>query len=273
MKRPDEVGKDFDAYVREWSEDGYSVGSSPDGSASGTLTYPGDEWGEVAALVDLYRPLFQRLQVDKGPVNVLEIGAGGGRATVAVLEVLGDRIGDYHVIDVSSSFVEVLTERVSIPVSVHIVDDVDMSGLPLDHFDLCLAQSSWSHIGLYDQYRYLRELRPLLRYQAPLIVHGQFMLGTGDEWTWNRFLRRIYQIDHDVQGVFHEFTGVNVLVEQLARLEYEIEVIHKSGFVARRFQANRAATLVSEPLPTSFPHLASIHRFASGVEPDQVPLL
>lgn len=92
--------------------------------------------GDVAPLRQAYADLVGNFGPADGPVNVLEIGAGGGRSTAVLLEVLGDRAGDYHVVDVSARFVEVLKERIAFPVEVHIVDDVDLSTPPADHFDL-----------------------------------------------------------------------------------------------------------------------------------------
>jgi SAM-dependent methyltransferase len=196
VKKPGEVGKDFDDYARKWAADSYKMEKAWDGSGMARsdekLTYPGDEWGGIDDLVSLYRSLFGRLLPGSDNVNVLEIGAGGGRSTQAVLQVLGDRVGEYHVIDVSEAFVKVLSERIDRPIDIHIVTDVDLSALPRHRFHLCLAQSSWSHINLYDQFRYLRSLRGVLAYEAPLVVNGLFMLGLGNDWSWDRFRRRVY---------------------------------------------------------------------------------
>lgn len=145
--------------------------------------------------------------------------------------------------DVSEAFTRVLIDRIQRPVSVHIVEDVDLSTLPSDHFDFCLAQSSWSHINLYDQYRYLRDLRRVLRHGAPVVVSGIFLLGGGDDWTWNRFRRRVHQIDHGIDGVFHEVNSMDGVAEMLTRLEYDIEVIASHGFVARSRQRNEKANI------------------------------
>jgi SAM-dependent methyltransferase len=277
MKTPEEVGKDFDQYTKRWKPDDHPMEAGWDGQdlasradQQAAVLHPGDEWGGLDALVSVYEPLFARLLPGEGKVNVLEIGAGGGRSTTAVLNALGDRIGDYHVVDVSTAFLDVLRERIGTAVTAHVVTDVDLSFLPRAHFQLCLAQSSWSHIGLYDQYRYLRDLRRVLAYQAPLVVNGQFMLGLGDDWTWNRFRRRIYQIEHAVDGVFHEFTSNAGLVEQLVRLEYVIEVVHDHGFVARREQSNPDASLATLGGPCRYPYLPSLLDFAMGAEPTVV---
>jgi SAM-dependent methyltransferase len=274
MKTPEEVGKDFDHYVREWQSGDYAMEGGWDGQRlksredqQADVQLPGDEWGGLEALVSVYQSLFGRLLSEGDRVNVLEIGAGGGRSTRAVLDALGARAGDYHVVDVSAAFVSVLRERIDRPVEVHVVSDVDLSSLPSGHFQLCLAQSSWSHIGMYDQYRYLRDLRRVLDNQAPLVVNGQFMLGLGDDWAWNRFRRRVYQIEHGIEGVFHEFTSNAALVEQLVRLEYDIDVVHDHGFVARRRQPNPDASITNLDGPLTYPYLESLVDFARGKDP------
>jgi SAM-dependent methyltransferase len=259
MKQPKDVGADFDEYARRWRKDDYSLESG--GNAAGVVVdptrdhlvqRPGDEWGDVAPLRRAYSDLVRTLVKPGGRVNVVEIGAGGGRSTAVMLDVLGERAGDYHVVDVSPVFVEVLKQRIDPPPVIHVVEDVDLSPLPDDHFDLCLAQSSWSHINLYDQYRYLRELRHVLRPGAVVYVSGQFLLGLGNDWTWNRFVRRVNQLEHGVRGVFHEFTSVAALAEMLTRLGYDIACISTAGFVARRGVGSEG-TRPSLGGPISFP--------------------
>ena len=149
-----------------------------------------------------------------------------------MLDVLGERAGDYHIVDVSAGFVEVLKERIQPTPAVHIVEDVDLSSLPREHFDICLAQSSWSHINLYDQYRYLRELRKVMRQGGVVYVSGHFQLGTGNDWTWNRFVRRVDQIDRGAEGVVHEFTSIAALAEMLdaPRIQHRL---HHVGWLHR----------------------------------------
>lgn len=239
MKRADEVGKDFNDYARAWSEQGYEleVGYTSEGlvreAGSAAVQLPGDEWGDGSVLRDQYDALVTRLALPRS-VNVLEIGAGGGRSTAALLDVLGERVGDYHVIDVADAFVETLRGRVTRPLDIHIVSDVDVSMIEDRSLDLVLAQSSWSHISLYDQYRYLRDVRSKLKHRAPIVVSGLFVLGVADDWTWNRFRRRVHQVDQGIAGVYHEFTSVSMLAEMLARLGYEGVVVFPHGFVARR---------------------------------------
>lgn len=242
MKSADEVGNDFDEYAKAWPEQNYGLevafrpgrGLIRDAD-SAAVRLPGDEWGDARALRDDYALLVDKLALPP-QVDVLEIGAGGGRSTEALLDVLGDRAGTYHVIDVSEAVVDILRSRVTRPLDIHVVSDVDVSMLEDCCVDLVLAQSSWSHISLYDQYRYLRDLRRVLKEGAPIVVSGLFLVGAGDPWTWNRFRRRVYQIDHGISGVYHEFTSISFVAEMLTRLGYEDIVVFAHGFVARRGQ-------------------------------------
>ena len=171
MKRADEVGQDFDEYARSWAQQGYGLETGYSGSGvereenSDAVQLPGDEWGDRTALTSQYKALIDRLGLPS-PTSVVEIGAGGGRSTVALLDALGSDAGEYHVVDVAAAFVDTLRERVSRDLDIHIVSDVDVSFLADSSIDLVLAQSSWSHINLYDQYRYLRDLRRVLRRRA-----------------------------------------------------------------------------------------------------------
>lgn len=239
MKRAGDVGRDFDEYATAWRQENYGleVGFGADGvereEGSAAVQVPGDEWGDIDGLRRQYGRLVDRLALPDR-VNVVEIGAGGGRSTAALLDVLGERTGEYHVIDVSETFVETLKARVTRPIETHIVSDVDVSFLPDSSADLVIAQSSWSHINLYDQYRYLRDLRRVLARRAPLVVNGIFLLGTADDWTWNRFRRRVYQIDHELSGVYHEFTSLSASAEMLNRLRYRDITFFPHAMIARR---------------------------------------
>ncbi len=279
MKNPADVGADFDDYARRWRKEDYSLEASygaggvvVDPTRDELVQRPGDEWGDVTPLRTAYTDLVRSFGPSSGAINVVEIGAGGGRSTAVMLEALGERAGDYHVVDVSPVFIDVLKERINPAPTVHIVTDVDLSGLPAKHFDICLAQSSWSHINLYDQYRYLRELRRVLRPRGVVFVSGQFLLGLGNDWTWNRFARRVNQIDRNIHGVFHEFTSVAALTEMLTRLEYEICCINTAGFVARVPRSGAATASASLRGPVTFPFNPSPHDFLATGRADVVSL-
>jgi SAM-dependent methyltransferase len=267
MKKPSDVGQDFDRYAKDWAqqqyrmEAGYADGSMQfDDTKRDQVARPGDEWGETAPLRDAYGRVIQRY-VPTGPVNVLEIGAGGGRSTAVMTELLGARAAAYHVVDVSAEFVKVLEARIQREVDIHVVTDVDLSFLAEGSINLCFSQSAWSHINLYDQYRYLREIQRVLARGAPLYVHGQFLLGLGDGWTWNRFQRRVSQIDRRIEGVFHEFTSDDALAEMLTRLGYDIDCVFNNGFVATRGTYRPEGPRAELPAAPSYPYRNSIIAF------------
>ncbi|HEY4606371.1 MAG TPA: class I SAM-dependent methyltransferase, partial [Acidimicrobiia bacterium] len=253
---------------KSWRREDYSleVGGGAEGvkrdPSSDVVQHAGDEWGAPGPLRQNYQLLLDRFLPGKGTLHVLEIGAGGGRSTVVFLDILGGRAGDYHVVDVSAAFVEVLKERVTRPIDVHIVGDIDLSSLPKAHFDVCLAQSSWSHISIYDQYRYLRELRSALKPGGVIFVSGQFLLGIGNDWTWNRFANRVRKLDEDKHDeIFHEFTSIAALAEMLLRLGYDIGCINASGFIARRGSDEGEMPAASLLEPISFPFNPSTSNF------------
>src|SRR5258707_14038468 len=118
MKSAGEVGKDFEEYAKAWADQNYGleVEYSAEGLVrvprSTAVQLPGDEWGDAQKLRHQYTAIVRRLALPAS-VNVLEIGAGGGRSTAALLDVLGGRAGTYHVIDVADAFVDTLRGRVS----------------------------------------------------------------------------------------------------------------------------------------------------------------
>jgi SAM-dependent methyltransferase len=267
MKDPAEVGRDFDQYAREWAEHNYQMESSYergtvcyDKSKAEQVVRPGDEWGDTAPLRKAYLGVVNAY-APNGRIDVLEIGAGGGRSTAVMLDVLGDRANRYHVVDVSTEFVKVLQQRIDRDVEVHVVTDVDLSFIATGSIGLCFSQSAWSHIGLYDQYRYLREIQRVLAPGGALYVHGQFLLGGGDSWTWNRFQRRVSQIDRSIEGVYHEFTSYDALAEMLLRLGYDLECIFSGGFVARRGKYRPGDPRAELGAPVTFPFRESLYAF------------
>jgi hypothetical protein len=74
-------------------------------------------------------------------------------------------------------------------------------------------------------------------------------------------------VDHDVEGIFHEFTGVAAVVEQLKRLQYRIDLVHQTGFIARRIEANADASLQTLDESLSYPYLRRLNDYAVGEEP------
>lgn len=267
MKNASTVGSDFDKYAKNWNaaEYGLEVGGDAAGIrtvASDEVQRAGDEWGAQQALLNMYRPLFERYLPGNGKVNFLEIGPGGGRATECVISLLDRRLDDYQAIDVSREYVKVAEERVGARVKFNIIEQVDLTVLPAGHFDFCLAQSSWSHINLYDQFRYLRELRRVLRKGAPIVVIGQFIIGFGDDWTWNRLLNRVAKQESGREGIFHEVVGASMLAEFLIRLGYSIDVIFRNGFVARNGGADAGRDSLSEPV--TYPFASTLGGLFSG---------
>lgn len=257
MKDTTSVGSDFDKYAKNWksSEFGLEVG----GDASGINTVPsdevrraGDEWGAQQALMEIYTRLFARYLPGAGAVNMLEIGPGGGRASECVIGLLDKRLDEYQAIDVSREYVKVAQERVGDRVNFNIIDKIELSALPAEHFDFCLAQSSWSHINLYDQFRYLRELRRVLKKDAPIAVIGQFIVGFGDDWAWNRLINRIAKQESGRDGIFHEFIGHSMLAEFLTRLGYSIDIIFRNGFVARNGGVGSDRASITAPIAYPF---------------------
>ncbi len=272
MKDPKSVGGDFDEYARRWREQNYRMEVA--GGAAGLETgdaanvkLPGDEWGDIKPLLDLYSKMFAHYLPGDEKVNFVEIGAGGGRSTQCVLELLGERIDTYTVIDVSYEFTRTLKDRVGDAVEIEILSDVDLSALDADKYDFCLAQSSWSHISMYDQYRYLRELRRVMKDKAPVAVIGQFLLGVGKDWTFNRFNRRVYQIDKEIHGVYHEFLGVSSLAEFLERLRYRTDIVFNSGFIARDRAGSYGGLQHHMKDEIRFPYLMSLGAFFDGATP------
>ena len=260
MKDASSVGSDFDVYAKHWksSEMGLEVGGDAEGIKtvdSEEVKRAGDEWGAQQQLLAIYKPLFEKY-IPNGDANFLEIGPGGGRASECVISLLDERLKDYQAIDVSREYVKVAQERVGDRVHFNIIDKVDLSALPADHFDFCLAQSSWSHINLYDQLRYLRELRRIMKVGAPVTVIGQFIVGLGDDWTWNRIRNRIEKQESGRRGIFHEVIGVSMLAEFLTRFGYTIDIIFRNGFVARNGGPGDDLLSLSEPL--RFPYAADL---------------
>jgi SAM-dependent methyltransferase len=241
MKRIDEVGKDFDSYVEKWSVEKYQGNKFSTGpKVEHELSFPGDEWGEKKKLIDNYEPIFRKC-VGKNPARVLEIGAGAGRLTSVLLENFEDKIEHIHTVDVSETMTNELIKRIGNhpKLTTHVIKDHNLPFEP-DSFDLIVSQSCWSHINQYHQYIYLRDLRKVITKGGYLVVLGVFLTGFGVDWTWDNFRRRIYQIDHNMEGINHEFIGGTQLGECLARLAWKTRAFFpNNGFIAQYTHENR----------------------------------
>ena len=235
-----DVGKDFDNYARDWSTQGYDLEvKSPDGvnmerAGKEEVRVPGDEWGRQSDLERIYAAFFAKY--GKAQTNVLEIGSGAGRLTEVIVAKFRDQIADYHTLDVSSTMTGHLSERLAAQnfhATHHIGGSADLDNLPQNHFDIVISQSCWSHINLYDQYLYLRDIRKVVALEGILMVNGIFMLGGNNDWSWNRFRRRVSQKENDASGVYHEFTGHAATMEMALRLGWEVVVASDQGFILR----------------------------------------
>lgn len=105
--------------------------------------------------------------------------------------------------------------------------------MPASHFQLAYSQSCWSHVSLYDQYLYLRDLRKVIAYDGVFLVNGIFTFGGNIDWCFDRFRRRVHQNENNIEGVYHEFTGIDVLAELAVRLGWEIVVFTPQAFILR----------------------------------------
>ena len=240
------VGRSFDQYARHWSKQRYRmhVGDDKgrelvDDSKDHLLNRPGDEWGEQVRLATVYRDLVPRL-IGSDPIVVLEIGSGAGRLTEVMKNEFDGLIQKYYALDVSREMTRILRQRMAgwKKLKTHVVKDVDLSMFPDRHFDLCLSQSAWSHINFYDQYRYLRDLRRVMKQNAPLACFGICFMGVKSDWHWQLFCKRVYQIEHGIKGVYHEFIGQSQFAEMALRLGWEIDRLKPNNFVLRNRSAD-----------------------------------
>ena len=97
---------------------------------------------------------------------------------------------------------------------------------------------------------------------APVTVIGQFIVGLGDDWTWNRIRNRIEKQESGRRGIFHEVIGVSMLAEFLTRFGYTIDIIFRNGFVARSGGPEADKLTISEPI--SFPYAPSLFGLFTG---------
>ncbi len=195
-----DVGKDFDAYAKKWQKVGYDLEIKGDHGQllgrekSEAVKRPGDEWGLQSDLRDVYVQLYKKFHKPGG--NVLEIGSGAGRLTEVALDDNRETISEYHTLDPSSEMTKHLRERTkpgNVKLINHIGGSAYLESLPKKHFGLAYSQSCWSHINLYDQYLYLRDLRKVIAPGGVFFVNGIFMIGGCTDWTFDRFKRRVGQ--------------------------------------------------------------------------------
>lgn len=235
-----EVGRDFDSYAAKWRDNAYALEvKTADGSLIGRdttapLSRPGDEWGKQDGLVELYDALFNAYGRDG--LTLLEIGSGAGRLTELIARRQGRSIASYFTVDPSTEMTRHLRERTgALGVNfTHVIGgSSSLAGLPRRMVDLAISQSCWSHVSLMDQYLYLRDLRGVMRNGGVFFVNGIFMFGGGLDWCFDRFRRRIHQNEHQVAGVYHEFTAQDAVIELALRLGWEVLVMTAQSFALR----------------------------------------
>lgn len=166
-----------------WNETAHIVAAIDDQSG---IEMPGDEWGVAGTLYDHY--LASLITADD---VVLEIGPGSGRVTEHALA----RSRELHAVEVSSEMIEALRRRLGQPANlvVHKVSDVDLSAFADDTFDVAFSIGVFVHLCLEDMYRYLRDLRRVLKPGRRFVIDGVMDLGT--DGGWHHFLRKVAEYD------------------------------------------------------------------------------
>ncbi|HEU4421787.1 MAG TPA: amino acid adenylation domain-containing protein, partial [Pilimelia sp.] len=129
-----------------------------------------NRWANRAAAAVVRR--IADLRVDGGPLRVLEVGAGGGGTTTAVLAALAGVPVDYHCTDLSPSFLsqvrDRLGERDDLRFGVYDIDrDYREQGLAPNSYDLVVA-GDVLHAST-DVERALSRIRELLAPQGWLV--------------------------------------------------------------------------------------------------------
>ena len=113
---------EYDAPIRLVEESGRRVAATLRGEDDAREWLLTGEWRDVLAAVFADPPVFAVANAQAaravataarlaGPIRVLEVGAGTGATTLAVLERAADALGVYRVTDVSPAFVRRLRER------------------------------------------------------------------------------------------------------------------------------------------------------------------
>lgn len=277
MKSADQVGRNFDDYARTWRPNKYQmqVGGGATGiatEASGDLVLPGDEWGKQEELMRPYRAFIERY-LDR-PSNFLEIGAGAGRLTGPLLDGFDALIRSYEAVDVSREMLDHLVERIgSRPkLNVRQIEGAsDMAHYADSHFDMVISQSCWSHVNMYFQYQYLRDLRRVIRKHGVLLVNGVFLMGFGADWSYLLFKKRILQLEQDMDCACHEFVGGLQTIEMCLRLGWVFEGIWWGGFAVRFPHDNKRVDYRKwsdvPPARKTIPIYPSFHSFVGNENP------
>ncbi len=212
----------WDHYARHWRPD---CRLAWDGREQGwvraadqsDIVHPGDEWAEADRAVErLIRPLLTPDSV------VLEIGPGSGRITGRVLP----HCRELHAVEISSEMIAALQRRLGSPPGLHVVkvQDVDLSMFADDTFDAAYSIGVFVHLQMEDIFRYLRELRRVLKPQAAFVI--ETVCDPDRPRHWHNFLKRVADIDagrRDDPCRFH-FISESILLKFCGHLGWKMEL-------------------------------------------------
>ncbi len=126
------------------------------------------------------------------PETLLEIGAGGGRFTQALVPLVGRRV---VAADTSKTMIALLRERFSAEKKVEPLQ-LDGRGLaPLEDasIDAAFSYDVFVHLAPWTMGLYLMELARVLRPGAPLVIHHA---NTLSDLGWKRFVRDVEREKH-----------------------------------------------------------------------------
>jgi len=211
----------WDHYARHWRPDrrlawdARGQGWVPAADQSG-IVHPGDEWAEADRIVArLIRPMLSPDAV------VLEIGPGSGRITQRVLP----HCRELHAVEISSEMIAALHRRLGNPPGLHVVkvQDADLSMFGDDSFDAAYSIGVFVHLQMEDIFRYLRELRRVLKPGASFVI--ETVCDPDEPRHWHNFLKRIADIDagrRDDPCRFH-FISASVLRKFCDHLGWRLE--------------------------------------------------
>ncbi|MBN1490500.1 MAG: methyltransferase domain-containing protein [Phycisphaerae bacterium] len=191
-KPPTHYERGWDEYARHWQKgiervtwSSVSKRHVPTDDQS-TIERPGDEWGVAPVIFErLLEPAISRDSV------VLEIGPGSGR----ISEQVYPHCRELHVVEISDEMIAALHDRLGQPpnVYVHKVHDVDLSMFADNTFDMAYSIGVFVHLQIEDIYRYLRDLRRVLKPGAFFILEGYADLE--GEAKWHSFLEKVAAFD------------------------------------------------------------------------------